>query len=73
MYMDESLQEEMQKVKHKAADGFESVRRMKKQCTTKPGGFTDNVSYPIIIMQSLSHSKHIKQKTKQNQLKTSSS
>ena len=59
----------MQKVKRKAADGFESVRRMKKQRTTKPEGFMDNVSYPIIIKQSLSHSKNIKQKTKQNQLK----
>ena len=67
--MDESLQEEMQKVKRKAADGLESVRRMKKQRTTKPEGFMDNVSYPIIIKQSLSHSKNIKQKTKQNQLK----
>ena len=68
--MDESLQEEMQKVKRKVADGLESVRRMKKQRTTKPEGFTDNVSYPIINKQSLSHSKNIKQKTKQNQLKT---
>ena len=43
MYINESLQEEMQKV--------------------KPEGFTDNVSYPIIKQK----------KTKQNQLKTSSS
>ena len=57
--MDESLQEEMQKVKRKAADGLESVRRMKKQRTTKPKGFRDDPS-----------SAWIKQKTKQNQLKT---
>ena len=67
--MDESLQEEMQKVKRKAADGFENVRRMKKECTTKLEGFIDNVSNPIIIKQNLSHSKIIKQKNKQNQLK----
>ena len=55
--MDESLQEEMQKLKRKPADG--SVRRMKKQRITKPKGFGDDPS-----------SAWIKQKTKQNQLKT---
>ena len=34
--MEESQQQEIQHVKRKAADGLESVRRMKKQHTSKP-------------------------------------
>ena len=34
--MEQSMREEMQHVKRKAADGLESVRRMKKQRTSKP-------------------------------------
>ena len=34
--MEESLQDEIQHVKRKAADGIESVRKMKKQHTHKP-------------------------------------
>ena len=34
--MEESLQQEIQHVKRKAADGIESVRKMKKQHTPKP-------------------------------------
>ena len=53
--MEQSMREEMQLVKRKAADGLESVRRMKKQRTSK--GFRADPS---------SASK----KQKQNQLKT---
>ena len=68
--MDESLHNELQTVKRKAADGLESVVRKNKKCTPKQNDFRDNSRYPIIDEQSLSHSKNIKQKrTKYNQPK----
>ena len=42
--MEESLQQELQHVKRKAADGLESVRRMKKQRTAKPKARTPSKS-----------------------------
>ena len=42
--MEESLQDEIQHVKRKAADGLESVRRMKKQRTAKPKARTPSKS-----------------------------
>ena len=42
--MEESLQDEIQHVKRKAADGLESVRRMKKQRTAKPKAGTPSKS-----------------------------
>ena len=42
--MEESLQDEIQHVKCKAADGLESVRRMKKQRTAKPKAQTHSKS-----------------------------
>ena len=42
--MEESLQDEIQHVKRKAADGLESVRRMKKQRTAKPKAQTPSKS-----------------------------
>ena len=64
--MDESLHNELQTVKRKAADGLESVVRKNKKRTTKQNDFRGL----NIDKQSLSHSKNIKQKrTKYNQPK----
>ena len=76
--MDESLHNELQTVKRKAADGLESVVRKNKKRTTKQNDFRDNSNsgyikqkrtkynqpkrYPIIDKQRLSHSKNIKKK-----------
>ena len=64
--MNESLQSELQTVKHKAADGLESVVRNRKR-TSKQNGIRGDSRHSIIDKQSLSHSKNIKQKIKQNQ------
>ena len=64
--MDESLHNELQTVKRKAADGLESVVRKNKKRTTKQNDFRGL----NIDKQSLSHPKNIKQKrTKYNQPK----
>ena len=60
--MNESLQSELQTVKHKAADGLENIVRNRKH-TSKQNGIRGD---PNIDKQSLSHSKNIKQKIKQN-------
>ena len=61
--MNESLQSELQTVKHKAADGLESVVRNRKR-TSKQNGIRGDSN---IDKQSLSRSKNIKRKIKQNQ------
>ena len=61
--MNESLQSELQTVIHKAADGLESVVRNRKR-TSKQNGIRGDSN---IDKQSLSRSKNIKRKIKQNQ------
>ena len=61
--MNESLQSELQTVKHKAADGLENIVRNRKH-TSKQNGIRGDSN---IDKQSLSRSKNIKRKIKQNQ------
>ena len=58
--MEESLQQEIQHVKRKAADGIESVRRVKKQ----------RVSKPKVLTKRSTKQNQLKTPAKQNQLKT---
>ena len=58
--MEESLQQEIQQVKRKAADGIESVRRVKKQ----------RVSKPKVLTKRSTKQNQLKTPAKQNQLKT---
>ena len=61
--MNESLQSELQTVKHKAADGLENIVRNRKHISKQNGIRGDS----NIDKLGLSHSKNIKRKIKQNQ------